>query len=154
MKKVDWLIGELFIGLGCLLIAGCAATEIKPVDLYPEDQCAQCRMAVSTDVFASEIITKEGDVFKFDDLGCQDQFLTANKELRVAVIFVKDYNSHAWITREQSTIVRTSLKTPMGSGKVAFRDSLKAQEFARQHTATEAVGGGEEQRGRNNAGRK
>lgn len=124
MKKRNW-----FTMVAAVFFIGCASNEIKPVDLFPEDQCAQCRMTVSNDAFASEIITNEGEVLKFDDLGCLEQFVKSRDELVAAAIFVKDYDSRTWLTKEQSFIVRTSLKTPMGSGNVAFADSLKAKQL-------------------------
>ena len=124
-----------------LLLIGCASREIKPVDLFPEDQCTQCRMAVSNDAFASEIITEEGEVFKFDDLGCLEQFVKSRDGLVTATIFVKDYDSRTWLTKEQSFIVRTSLKTPMGSGKVALADSVKAWQVVQQYPPSENADG-------------
>lgn len=121
-----------FAALG---FAGCASTDIKPVDLYPEDQCAQCRMAVSNEAFASEIITKNGTVFKFDDLGCQEKFLKQKSDLAVAAIYVKDYQTRVWLPKEKSIIVQTSLKTPMGSGKIAVADSVRAKELAEKYPA-------------------
>ena len=120
MKKVNWFMSSWFIG--GLWLAGCASSDMKPVDLYPEDQCAQCRMAVSSDSFASEIITKNGEVFKFDDLGCQEKF-------------VKDYQTRIWLLKEKSFIVLTSIKTPMGSGKVAVADSIQAKQLVEKYPA-------------------
>lgn len=135
MKKNDSLLRYWFIvAVGCV---GCASTEVKPVDLYPEDQCAQCRMAVSNEAFASEIITQNGDVFKFDDLGCQEKFLKETPGLAVAAIYVKDYQTRTWLSKEKSVIVQTSLKTPMGSGKVAVADSVHAKQLAEQYPAND-----------------
>jgi len=133
MKKVNWFMSSWFIG--GLWLAGCASSDMKPVDLYPEDQCAQCRMAVSSDSFASEIITKNGEVFKFDDLGCQEKFVKENAELVIGVIFVKDYQTRIWLLKEKSFIVLTSIKTPMGSGKVAVADSIQAKQLVEKYPA-------------------
>lgn len=118
-----------------LVLIGCASGDIKPVELYPEDQCAQCRMAISNEAFASEIITRAGEVFKFDDLGCQEKFLNEKSGLAIAAAYVKDYQTRAWIPREKSFIVATSIKTPMGSGKIAVADSTQARQFAEKYPA-------------------
>jgi copper chaperone NosL len=110
---------------------------MKPVDLYPEDQCAQCRMAISNEAFASEIIIENGEVFKFDDLGCKEKFLKENSPLAVAAMYVKDYHTRAWLPKDKSFIVQTSLKTPMGSGKVAFADSVQAKQLAEKYPAND-----------------
>jgi copper chaperone NosL len=133
MKNIRRVVTSSFLDIGGFL--GCASSDIKPVDLYPEDQCAQCRMAVSNDAFASEIITKDGEVFKFDDLGCQEKFLKEKSGLAIAAMFVKDYQSRTWLSKEKSVIIRTSLKTPMGSGKVAVADSAQARQLREKYPA-------------------
>ncbi|MDZ7362485.1 MAG: nitrous oxide reductase accessory protein NosL [candidate division KSB1 bacterium] len=124
----------LFIGLSFF---ACGSSEITPVDIYPEDMCAQCRMAVSDQAFASEIITAEGVVFKFDDLGCLERFKEKSTDLKIAATFVKDYQTKKWLPYERSTIVQTSIKTPMGSGKVALADSARAREYLKEYPAVE-----------------
>lgn len=108
---------------------GCGSSEIKPVDIYPEDMCSQCRMAISQQAFAAEIITQADEVLKFDELGCLEKFREKTAELEIAAVFVKDYETKAWLPFERSVIVQTSLQTPMGSGKIAFADSIQAREF-------------------------
>jgi len=115
-----------------VLVTGCQTTHVKPVDIFPEDNCALCRMAVSNPAFASEIITADGDALKFDDLSCLEEYCAAHRDLRVAAIFVKDYDSKTWLPKDQSIIVETGLDTPMGSGKVAVRDSARARALVTQ----------------------
>jgi copper chaperone NosL len=119
----------LFFFFICLSFFACGSSEIKPVDIYPEDMCSHCRMAVSDQAFASEIITTDGEVFKFDDLGCLERFKEKSADLKIAATFVKDYETKNWLPYERSTIVQTSIKTPMGSGKVALADSERVREF-------------------------
>ncbi|MCI0690906.1 nitrous oxide reductase accessory protein NosL [candidate division KSB1 bacterium] len=131
--SIRWKIFFLFfffISLSFFLFLGCGSSEIKPVDIYPEDMCSHCRMAISDQAFASEIITEAGEVFKFDDLGCMGKFKEKSTDLKIATTFVKDYETKNWLPYERSTIVQTSIRTPMGSGKVALADSLKAREFS------------------------
>lgn len=125
-----------------LHVAGCASTDLKPVDIYPEDTCAQCRMAVSERAFASEIITVDREVFKFDDLGCFETFREKNPRLNVLAMFVSDYESKSWIPYEKSVIVRTGIRTPMGSGQIAFADTRRAGDFAAANPPEETASGG------------
>jgi copper chaperone NosL len=126
--SIRWKIFLLFLSL-----LGCGPSEIKPIDIYPEDMCSQCRMAISQQAFAAEIITKAEEVFKFDDLGCLERFKEKSSALEIAAVFVKDYQTKAWLPFERSVIVQTSLQTPMGSGKIALTDSQQAGEFLRQN---------------------
>ena len=124
------------------LMSGCGTTEIRPVDIFPEDNCAQCRMAVSDERFASEIISDDGGAFKFDDLGCMLKFRTKRNDVKIAGIFLKDYETKEWIPYERAALIETDVETPMGSGKVAFADSMKAQEFQKKHPSKALAGCG------------
>jgi copper chaperone NosL len=115
------------------ILAGCGRSEVKPVDIYPEDICSFCRMAFSDPAFASEIITVSGEALKFDDIGCMEKYTKMTKENTIAAIFVKDFETKKWIPIEKSTIVTTDLATPMGSGKIAFNDSTKAKAYLQEH---------------------
>ena len=128
INPLRWGYGLIIVGL-----SGCGAPELKPVDIYPEDMCSHCRMAISDQAFASEILSEQQDVYKFDDLGCSEQFKEKSSDIKIAAVFVKDYDSKGWLPYERAFIVKTSIKTPMGSGKVAFADSMKASEFSVQH---------------------
>lgn len=122
----------LGLALWAALFPACHSSGVKPVEIFPEDNCALCRMAVSNLAFASEIVTVEGEALKFDDLGCLEEYRSAHPDLRIAATFVKDYETKAWLREEQSVIVETGLDTPMGSGKAAVRDSLRAHELVKQ----------------------
>jgi copper chaperone NosL len=135
--SIRWEIFFLFFFFICLSFFACGSSEIKPVDIYPEDMCSHCRMAISDQRFAAEIITADGEVFKFDDLGCVERFKEKSADLKIAATFVKDYETKNWLPYERSTIVQTSIKTPMGSGKVALADSSRAQEILEQFPVNE-----------------
>lgn len=122
--SISWNFFLFFLSL-----LGCSSSELKPVDIYPEDMCSQCRMAISQQAFAAEIITQTEEVFKFDELGCLEKFKEKSPELKITAVFVKDYETKAWLPFERSVIVQTSLQTPMGSGKIAFADSIQAKKF-------------------------
>ena len=61
-----------------------------------------------------------------------ESFKEKSTGLKIAATFVKDYETKNWLPYERSTIVQTSIKTPMGSGKVALADSSRAQEILEQ----------------------
>lgn len=130
----------LMIGLFVLLLPGCGTGELRPVEIYPDDLCAACRMAVSDERFASEIITADGDVFKFDDLGCLWKFRTGETGAHPAAIFVKDFETTEWVPYARAAIVTADVATPMASGMVAFADTARARAFTAKHPAV-VVGG-------------
>ena len=120
-----------------LLLIGCGASEVRPVDLFPEDECAHCRMSVSDPKYASQIISENGDVFKFDDLSCLEKFRKEHTEVKISAIFVKDFESAQWLQYEKSIIVKTGIETPMGSGKVAVSSSDRATAVKQKYPAEE-----------------
>lgn len=128
--------------LAAIMIIACGPSELRPVDIFPEDNCSGCRMAISEESFASEIINDRAEVFKFDDLGCLEKFRKDTPALVIAAMFVKDFETKSWIPYEKSTIVLTGVRTPMGSGKAAFRNPDKAREFASEHPPDSSAGGG------------
>ncbi|MDP2886436.1 MAG: nitrous oxide reductase accessory protein NosL [Ignavibacteria bacterium] len=116
-----------------LVAMGCGRKEVKPVDIFPEDNCSNCRMAVSERAFASEIIVESGEVMKFDDLACLEQFRRKNPDLNIDEIFVTDHETGQWLPYKKSVVVKTGLQTPMGSGKIAVADSNRARAVAVQY---------------------
>ncbi len=119
------------------MLLGCGASKIEPVEIFPEDNCAQCRMAVSEVQFASEIIDMHGEVYKFDDLGCMLKFRNKRSDLKINATFLKDYETKEWIPYERAVIVKTGIETPMGSGKVAFANQARAKAIQSRYPASE-----------------
>lgn len=123
-----------------LLAAGCGSGEVRPVDIYPEDLCAACRMAISDERFAAELIAPDGEAYKFDDLGCLWKFRKGEGGAHPAAIFVKDFETKEWVPYARATIVTGDVATPMASGMVAFADTGRARAFAARHPAVAAGG--------------
>jgi copper chaperone NosL len=122
-----------------LLFAGCSSKGVRPVEIFPEDNCSNCRMAISNRAFASEIITSSDEVMKFDDLACLESYRKKNASVQIRSIFVADYETKSWLAFEQSVIIRTGIDTPMGSGKIAVKDSIRAAAIAKEHPPTADV---------------
>lgn len=135
MKSHKYFLG---IAVSVLLIS-CGPKEIEPVELFPEDECASCRMAVSDPAFASEIIYKVGSVVKFDDLRCLENYRKDHNVDDFEKIFVKDYETKAWIPFGKSIVIQTGIETPMGSGQIAVTDQHRAKQLKEQYPATLAA---------------
>ena len=126
----------------CILVVlvACASAEIAPVPLENSDQCSFCRMAISEKQFASQIITEDEQVLKFDDVGCMLRYRkSAGAKLKTAAIFVTDYESRNWVKAEKAAFVRSkTVKTPMASGIIAYTDRSKAGSEAMTFAELEA----------------
>lgn len=88
-----------------------------------EDMCSFCRMAISEKRFASELLTQDGEVFKFDDIGCMLRFRKSHGHPEsVVATFVLDYDTRKWLKAEEAYFVKSKeFKTPMGGNVVAFK---------------------------------
>jgi len=109
----------LVVMLASLALSSCGPNEIRPVDVFAEDQCGSCRMAVSSPAFASEIVYADGSAAKFDDLRCFENYRRAHADEEYAAIFVMNYESKEWMPYGTSVIIETGIETPMGSGRIA-----------------------------------
>ncbi len=111
-----------------VLLAACSSGDIQPAAIEDGDMCSFCRMAISEKQYAAEIITAGDAVSKFDDIGCMLRYRkAAGENLKIAATFVMDHNSREWLRAEKAVYVRSgSIKTPMGSGIIAFSDGTKA----------------------------
>jgi copper chaperone NosL len=119
--------GRKIIILIAIFLAFCSSTT-KPVALHPEDMCSFCKMAISQKQFASEIISTDGDVFKFDDIGCMLNYIKKRQmKGKIAASYVMDFEKTNWILAEQASFVATNeIQTPMSGGYLAFHNNKEA----------------------------
>jgi copper chaperone NosL len=140
------LCGALLFG--ALWMAGCGAPKFEPVEIAAEDMCALCKMAISEKQYASEFLNRDGDAFKFDDIGCMANYV-AEKIPRdtIAAFYVVDFDSKQWLKAEEAVFVASpNFHTPMSGGMVAFTHRSRAEAAAaanqgRQISFAEALGG-------------
>lgn len=127
--------------IGCciatvIVLAQCQRSATGPVAIEANDMCSFCRMSISEKRYAAELIDEEGNVFKFDDIGCMANFIKRNNA-KVHAIFVMDFDRREWLKAENAFYVRSSeLRTPMNGGIVAFKDQPgAAASIAKYHGA-------------------
>lgn len=115
-----------------VILAACTARPLQPVDIDPSDVCAFCKMAISEKRYAAEMIDADGNVFKFDDIGCMIHFAGRRGWIQhPPTRFVHDYDSAAWLEADRATFVRSpEIPSPMASGLIAVPDLATAQRYA------------------------
>jgi copper chaperone NosL len=115
-----------------LFTAGCGGGEPEPAALDTRnEQCASCRMAVSSAVFASQLVAPGELPRFFDDLGCLADHLKAGKAPKGATAFVADHRTKAWVRADRAVYTRVpGLETPMGSHVIAHADAASRDEDA------------------------
>lgn len=120
-----------------LLAAACGQAEYEPHPINEEtDRCVICNMAIKDDQFATQIITKDKQPLKFDDIGCMYDWIAQNGTETIGVAFVRDYHSKVWLKLEEAYFVYdASIQTPMAYGVVSFESEQSAQQFIEEHGA-------------------
>lgn len=112
-----------------------AACETGPEPIrYGQDNCQHCKMTLMDQRFGSEIVTKKGRVYKFDDLNCLVAYLKSggvspeNIDQLVAVDFAQ---AGRFVLLEKAFFLQhESLKSPMRADVAVFSDA-KAMEAVR-----------------------
>jgi copper chaperone NosL len=113
------------IALVALAALACGGGAPEPAALDTRnEQCASCRMAVSSAVFASQLVAPGELPRFFDDLGCLADYLKAGKAPKGATAFVADHRTKAWVRADRAVYTRVpGLETPMGSQVIAHADA-------------------------------
>lgn len=125
-------LSAFIIGCGIamvIVLAQCQRRATEPVAIEANDMCSFCRMTISEKRYAAELIDDEGEVSKFDDIGCMANFLKQKRNnATVQETFVMDFDRREWLKAENAFYVRSSeLRTPMNGGIVAFKDQSGAE---------------------------
>ena len=90
-------------------------------------------MIISEARYAASIVTVQGDVYLFDDIGDLLQY-DLEAEEQVHIYWVHDRNTEEWINAAKATFVLSpDLVTPMGWGLVAFTEQSDAEQFIAEH---------------------
>jgi copper chaperone NosL len=105
-----------------VLACACAGGVPAPAPLDTRnDACAECRMAVSSARFASQLVVPGEEPRFFDDLGCLADHLR-NRPSRPddAAVYVADHRTGEWAAGASAIFTRVAaLDTPMGSHVIA-----------------------------------
>lgn len=116
--------------LGTVMLTACGQKYAAVPINEDVDICAICNMQVKDDAFATQLTTKDGKNFKFDDLGCMNEWKKENGTDNIGIDYVRDYNDKEWIEFNKAIYVYDpSLRTPMAYGIVNFKDKASAEAF-------------------------
>jgi len=112
----------------------CISSSLEPVEIYPEDMCSRCKMAISDKRFAGEIMVDAGVARKFDDLGCLLKDLKAGPGSQQPAAFAVDFGNREWVNVNEAYYVQSpAIVTPMGSGVIAFKERSEAEKTAARY---------------------
>lgn len=130
-------IKTILISLLTFLIYSCSR-EIKPEEIEPHDICYLCKMAISQLNFATEIVTPNGEVYKFDDIGCMIEFKKMQGLPKGSVMFVRDFYTKEWVRIENAYFARSEkIQTPMNYFVATFKTKESLEKFLNEYGGEE-----------------
>lgn len=122
------------IALVLLLLSLACQADQEPQAIESYDACAACKMAISQPRYAAQVVDKDGNAYKFDDIGCMLSYLRQHK-LPEQRVYVMDYVNQQWLEAENAVFVKSdAIESPMASGLAAFRDQISAQQFVKSNS--------------------
>ncbi len=118
-----------------LLLVGCSENP-QPIN-YGSDQCAHCKMVITEQAFAAELITDKGKAYKYDAIECLAAYLQEHPEHQnpSATRWVHDFaNPEQWIKAESALFVQSKeIQSPMGLSLLAFNQEEALNEHLEEY---------------------
>ncbi|NGP88769.1 nitrous oxide reductase accessory protein NosL [Fodinibius halophilus] len=115
-----------------MLVVACSQ---EPEEVhYGSDECAHCKMMITDDRFASQIVTDKGKAIKFDAIECMAVYhRNHDSELKDAKLWVSNYEKPGqWLEASKAQYVKSEVvNSPMGESLLAFPSA----EVANEHTS-------------------
>lgn len=114
------------IALIVSVLSGCGARDLTPVALDTgHATCSYCRMGVTDQRFASQLLVPGDEPRFFDDLSCLSHYLADTPQIPPQTrVYVADHRTQAWIPAERAVYTQvTSLTAAMGSHIIAHEDA-------------------------------
>jgi copper chaperone NosL len=108
--------------LPLLMFGACQASGPEPIRLN-RDNCDFCKMSISDERFACELVTVKGRVYKFDDASCMLHYSREHADKTAAAgFYVCDFlGSHALTDVKAASLVKSeAIESPMGGHLAAF----------------------------------
>jgi copper chaperone NosL len=128
-RRGGLLLVSLFVGAAAL---GCSAPAPQPIH-YDSDACDHCRMTISTPVFATQLVTRTGKVYRFDDPQCVVDFLSSGRVTASEVhsIWANDHASPDTRVRVEDAVFVASdrIRAPMNGHLAVFASEKEAKAF-------------------------
>ena len=125
----------LLLAATTMSFASCTIDGPQPISLN-KDNCDFCKMTISDGKLASEIVTKKGRVYKFDDVKCMLGYKAENKQVDCKEIYVNDYLAdNVLIPANTAFYIKSDeVKSPMNGNIAAFKTKADAEKYAGKYS--------------------
>lgn len=114
--------GLITTGLLIIVLVSCTNRneEQLPVEVkWDRAVCIDCRMAISDNRYAAQVVGVDGKAYLFDDIGCAILWLQRQEGMDKARIWVNDRETSEWIEAKKANWIFGDEHTPMGFGFAA-----------------------------------
>jgi copper chaperone NosL len=126
---------NITILFAALLLASCSPKP-EPID-YGNDVCDFCKMNITDNKYAAELVTSKGKVYKYDSIECLFQFkdLEFKSDDEIHSELVIDFsNPGELIDLRKSFFLKSEVfRSPMGMNVLSVSAEEKLNEIKSQH---------------------
>ncbi len=110
-----------------------SACEKGPGDIrIGEQECDHCRMMISDERFAAQLITSHGRQYAFDAIECLAAYVDIGdgQQLEIEGLWVPDFNTSGnWIPANEATYLQSeNIRSPMALNLSAYQTEDEAEE--------------------------
>jgi len=126
---------NITILFAALLLVSCSPKP-EPID-YGNDVCDFCKMNITDNKYAAELVTSKGKVYKYDSIECLFQFkdLEFKSDDEIHSELVNDFsNPGELIDLRRSFFLKSEVfRSPMGMNVLSVSSEEKLNEIKSQH---------------------
>lgn len=137
--KIYKISSILIFSVFLIFVISCSKNP-KPIN-FGHDDCDYCKMTISDNRFGAEVISKQGRIFKFDDMHCVKGFLDDEilpKDNVHSVWLIDFKGSEKLIQAENSFLIQNEeLRSPMGGNIATFETENELKEYQNAYSGTE-----------------
>lgn len=134
IRKIKWFFILTLFTLA-MVVSSCSKNP-EPIN-YGSDVCELCKMNITDNKFAAEIITTKGKIYKFDSIECLFQFkqYAMDTKEKIHSEWVNDFsNPGNFIELKKAFFLRSDvIRSPMGLNVLSFSSLDKLNEILNQH---------------------
>ncbi|SMO48228.1 nitrous oxide reductase accessory protein NosL [Fodinibius sediminis] len=127
MEKISTM-RILLLTITSVLFVACSQ---EPAEIhYGSDECVHCKMMITDNQFASQLVTEKGKAYKFDAIECMVAYRQQNQEeLSGALFYVSNYDQPGqWLNAREAQFVKSEVvRSPMGESLLAFPSKAEAE---------------------------
>ena len=120
------------------MFLSCTGQQPRAVRLN-EDECAYCKMTINDNRYTTQVVSKKGRQYLFDDISCMVLFRKDHPEIAFQQYYAADFCApHDFTPVEMLTFISSdSLRSPMRGNIAGFTKADSARVYQQKFTATQ-----------------